>query len=86
MGFAYSMPSFASFSEMLMHEQGKLISMGLLNPSQSLVGQPKGQKSQRNLTRNKVVKEEVTERSGTVILCPKSKLQIIFFEGEFLEE
>ena len=45
MGFAYTMPSFASFSEMLMHEQQNLLSMGLIKPSQNqalLASQPKG--------------------------------------------
>lgn len=35
MGSAYVKPPFASFSEMLMHEQQKLLSMGLIKPSKN---------------------------------------------------
>lgn len=50
MGSAYVKPSFASFSEMLIHEQQKLLSMGFIKPSKNqalLANQPKGQKDSK---------------------------------------
>jgi hypothetical protein len=58
--------------------------MGLLKPSQShnsLDDQKKGNKDLEKLDKKKEVQEEVTERSRTMIIYPKSRIQLLFFEG-----